>query len=276
MCTKLFSIARLSVVISVLMVGTYKPLSADMVAGVSLGAQTIVDAFNGANGGQGLHFYYTTDATEQNIRFLHDYPWANNPGMSTYRGDSYISLQVGETVGGPIRNWPSRPSEGVLSYDNGTSMTTQGSVLNVGAAYLYRMLVTTDDFMADSGAFAAAIRFLFGHDELSTDWNNQYLQTLLSVNGAQDYWQSAYDPDAYYEEIGNYSIFVINSVWSQVIPTDGFSDTPGGVFWKYEDFLYIAGAVNPYEPATTPEPATMLMVGLGLAGLPFVRRLRKK
>jgi hypothetical protein len=74
-----------------------------------------------------------------------------------------------------------------------------------------------------------------------------------------------YNPDAYYEEIGNYSILILDAV---AIPNSFYE---GHLF-------YVANAVNPYDPGNpvTPEPATMLMFGMGMLALPFVRCLRKK
>ena len=293
MSAKIFSIARLGVVISVLMVGTYKPLSADMVTGVSLGAQSIVDAFNGMNYGTGFN-YLMTNPANAGIRFLSDVSMGNgstqSPNTNAYyyaqnnpfpddgyfsNTASFISLEVGPNVS---MGWGT--IYGSLNYGNGASMTNYGNTLKVGAAYLYQILATTDDidrYGTDGADLAAAIRFLIGqpytYEDHFTDWDNQYLQMLLGINDDQDYWQSAYNPDAYYDEIGNYSIFVMNAVGPlEMIAMRGMDATP---YYVHKDYLYIAEAAMPYEPATTPEQATMLMVGLGLAGLPFVRRLRK-
>jgi len=274
------------------MVGTYKTASADMVAGVSLNAQAIVDAFNSMNNGTGFN-YHMTNPANAGIRFLSDVSMGNgstqSPNTSAYyysrnnpfpddvyfsNTASFISLEVGPNVS---TGWGT--NYGTLNYGNGTSMTHLGDTLKVGAAYLYQLLATTNDidrYGTNGTELAAAIRFLIGqpylYEEQFTDWDNQYLQMLLTLNNDHDYWQLDYNPDAYYEEIGNYSIFVMNAVSPPVAMAMAFNFIP----YPYKDYLYIAEAANPYEPAVTPEPATMLMFGVGLAGLPFVRRLRKK
>ena len=289
MSAKVTSITRLAVAVLLLMIGTHKPVSADLVAGVSLGAQTIVDAFNSMNNGTGFN-YYPTNPADVGIRFLSDVDMGNGstqvPNTNAYyysknnpfpddgyfnNTASFITLEVGPNVSAA---WGT--NTGRLNYDNGTSATWHGNTLKVGAAYLYQMLATTDDidrYGTDGAEFAAAIRFLIGQPylpgEQHTDWDNQYLQMLLTLNGDQDYWQLDYNPDAYYDEIGNYSIFVMNAIAPLARPLRLLS-------FANKDYLYIAEAANPYDPAVTPEPATMLMFGIGLAGLPFVRRLRKK
>ncbi len=45
--------------------------------------------------------------------------------------------------------------------------------------------------------------------------------------------------------------------------------------WDYQDFVAIMTNLSP-DTTTTPEPATILIFGLGLAAIPTVRRFRKK
>ena len=298
MNTKVFSAVRILAATSAILVGMHKTASADMVAGVSLNAQAVVNAFNGLNYGTGFN-YLMTNPANAGIRFLSDAymggGWTQAPDTSAYyytynnpfpddgyfsNTASFISMEVGGNVS---IGWGT--NYGTLNYGNGTSMTTQGHTLKVGAAYLYQMLATTDDidrYGTDGAELVAAVRFLIGQpylpEEASTDWNNSYLQLLLSVNDDQNYWASDYDPDAYYEEIGNYSIFVMNAECPPpVMALGGDLLAPASSLGSInKDYLYIAHAADPYDqpPPVTPEPATMLMFGLGLAGLPLARRLR--
>ncbi|GHT45159.1 hypothetical protein FACS189454_04190 [Planctomycetales bacterium] len=45
--------------------------------------------------------------------------------------------------------------------------------------------------------------------------------------------------------------------------------------FDYNDMVYIMTNVTPNMLTATPEPATMLIIGLGLAGLGLARRRRK-
>ena len=300
MCKKL--ILLMFVTVSVLGGGMNKPVFADMIGGISLNAHSIVDAFNGLNGGTGFNFYPNNPANNAGIRFLSDFSMGNgatqSPDTSAYyyshnnpfpdnesfsNTDSFLTLDVGFNLSA---GWGAH--YGMLNYHDGTTSTSQGNTLKVGAAYLYMLLATTDDidrYGTDGSEFAAAIRLLIGqpffYNETFTDWDNPYLQMLLAINDNQDYWQSDYNPDAYYDEIGNYSIFVMNAETPRILMALLSSDMelssldarPG---YAYKDYLYIAPAANPYEPTTTPEPGTLLLFGLGMTGLPFARRLWKK
>ena len=267
---------------------------ADTVTGISLNAQAIVDAFNGMNNGTGFN-YHVTNPVNAGIQFLSDVSMGNGstqtPNTSAYyysyhnpfpsdgyfnNTASFISLDVGNNV--PM-GWGT--IYGKLNYNNGTSMTHYGNTLKIGAAYLYQLLATTDGinrYGTDGAELAAAIRFLVGqpyfYEEYYTDWDNPYLQMLLGINDDRDYWASDYNPDAYYEEIGNYSIFIMNAEGPPAqIAMRGMDMMP---YYAYKDYIYIAEAANPYGPTTVPEPATLLIAGIGIAGLTAARRLRKK
>jgi len=198
-------------------------------------------------------------------------------------GHEFATIQLGKTT---PRISESEHFEGdfingtmeILHY-NGiarTTCTSDGTALNVGAACLYKLLATTEPSGLPGGFndlngleyIAGAIRFLMDgvtiinvdreeidYDEVTVDWgSNFYLQMLLGINENQSYWESAYDPGAYYEEIRNYSVFVMQA---------NFEDYP-----ETFDFLYII----PVSSTIVPEPASLSCLGLGAVALMMRRR----
>ena len=302
-------ITRILAIAAVLMAGTCRIASAEMVAGVSLGAQTIVDGFNAMNGGQGYIYTNIPGPTAAGAEFLTNYSFQNSqniggttdtPNLSAYELtnrfgptndiflNSFLTLNVGTKNGYP--NYSSNSAQaymqgfGTLSYNStaGTTNMANGKALTVGAAYLYKLLATTDVTYDENDGFGngynislngelfelqLAIRFLsgdFGEWNSIQDWNDnysEYMDVLLDMNSDISYWGSAYNPDAYYDEIGNYSIFVLNAYWQN--PSN------------FYDYLYIAES-SAETPPVTPEPATMLMFALGIASLPLARCRRRR
>ena len=273
------------VIAAVLVTAPQSSVFADMIAGVSLNAQAICDTINRQTYigdildlnqadiigpiGTGVTYDRSNAAGFIKVQGIDGFGFMDTSAYAanTINTVALQGLRTGLESGGDSPLFFSR-----INYTGEDVWFSKPPVdLAIGSAYLYKLCATGQ--LEAVPELAAAIRFLRGYwlaeDEPYADWSNSYLQELLAINADKDYWTSLYDPDAYYEEIGNYSVFVMST----------------NVFWQGQHtyatdmrWLYLANAANPYNASApvTPEPATMLMFGTGLLALPFVRRLRKK
>lgn len=234
-----------------------------------LNANEIYALFNAMNGGQGFRFSYEPSSPILTPISLPEYQNVNT--------DAYIDDRRG-VVGTPGQAYfdsfclaPNLPglsdALGRINYDpvSGHSETSQGYVLTTGAAYLYKEFATSLTPLGiagniDSLNYAVAIRALMGITSVS-DWTqNVYLNKLLNMNSRM-YWTQPYDASHRYDEIGDYSVFVLN-----------VTDSNGN--GQYQDFIYIAYAIS-----DVPEPAMLLLWtigGLGLYGSSASRKRRLK
>ena len=270
---------------------------ADLIGGVSLGAQNVVDAYNSLNGGKGFRFGYCWGAQDAPYQIYYKDVVSNTTNLEAYEnqypGSAMELISLGwagydltrlfrtfcvepETPGGGI----GRNDVAKLNYSgSSTHVDPSGVALTVGAAYLYTQFsqdallgIFPENTARDSAekVIGNAIRYLMGYTsevgQLNNQgWDNNVLQYLLTVNNDRDYWLGVYNPDAYYTEIGNYSVFVMN-VWE----SNGTNS---------QDFLYLAKADIPYDPSVggdVPEPAALLLWTLGGLGLVCSSRAHKR
>jgi len=257
--------------VSVLMVGT--SASAAIVPGTSLGAQDIVDAFNSANGGRGLYFEYmpnhlgrivqkTNDLTRTFYDFadVSAYTQGMSAGKNHLSGAEYFFSFCIE----PLTSAPPSSSRGYLNFsDKKTVAEHTGEALMLGAAYLYAhwSLETLPGFnynaAPEDDEYAVLCQTIRGFaGAVAIDENDPFVQLLLSVNNDLGYWMQTYNPDAYYTEIGEYCVFVMNVYHMDI---DGAS---------YQNQLYLV------KGNLVPEPATMTLLALG--GLAALRRRTRR
>ena len=206
-----------------------------------MNAQGIVNQFNNTPDGQRTLFNYSMD--DYGVR-LTQVNGINHVDTSAYKqgvfGDSnsFRTLCIQPKVG--VNN----PMSMVLNYANNTSTSSTGQSLSVGAAYLYSQYAAGTlqgynhyPLSASYGYLLSAVHGLIGLNPV--DWDNTFMKLLLRINSDEDYWTQTYDPNKYYDDIGDYSVFIINCY---------DANGNGG----YQNFLYVAKASNSSD---TPEPA---------------------
>lgn len=235
-------------------------------------AQNAVNMFNAMNNGQGYLFTHKTEVSAGYSSLMTTKPGTDEINLDAYTasyaaGDQFFRtfcVEPETIVSGMVRS--------KLDYTNGTSTTVNGDSLSIGTAALYAMYVSGtlegyDGTPAETTQLLFAIRgametYSTSYDYSTYDWEtNVYLTYLLDINDDIDYWKQDYDPGQYYEEVGDYSVFVMRNVEG-----DGF---------HRQNLLYIVE--NDGHAAATPEPASMLIFGIGLAAaLPLARRRKNK
>lgn len=258
-------IRSLSLVMSLLVITMITPsfVLADM------NAADIVNQFNTGSGQPRTLFSYGSNGYEVQLTQVNS---LNHVDTSAYLqgvtgGRNYFSTVCVEPTVGVYSTMSS-----VLNYANNTSSNSLGNSLTVGAAYLYSQFAVgtlgvgtsftynysnTSARSTSYNNLVSAIRGLMGVSGYSPDWNNPFMKLLLSVQYDKDLWTNKYDPNQYYDVIGNYSVFVMNN-----------RDSSGT--YNSQNFLYVTKT----NGSDVPEPATIFLWGLGSLGALAVKRTR--
>jgi hypothetical protein len=230
-----------------------------------MNAQAIVDQFNSASGGTQMSFSYGFNYEIKLSQYGSGFADTSAYLQGVTGGSNYFqTFCVEPNVGA----YPSM--EGTLNYVNGTSSTTSGHFLTIGAAYLYSQFASgtlsgysydeTSARATSNSQLLVAIRDLMAISVVTNWAANPFLSQLLLINGDRDFWTELYNPNQYYDVIGNYSVFVMNN---NEIGTGKYG----------QGFLYVAEA----SPSSggVPEPTTLLLWGLGsLGAIGFARKRR--
>ena len=241
-------------------------------ANADFNAQDIVNQFNQSSGGDQFEFDYSQN---YNLVVISEKDAQGFVDTSAYvsgktGGDNYFTtftITPDKSAGSSM--------SGTLHYENGMTHSTPHNdvtrTVSLGAASLYASYATLkfDDFnnpdeaqrTLSAYALEQAIQTLTGSKHESWE-TNKFLARLLLSNDNKEYWLQAYDPEAYYREIGDFSVFAMNS-W------DSDQD-------QMQTFLYLAKR----EPGTlaTPEPSTAILWGLGsivILGSLYKKRKKK-
>lgn len=261
-------------ILSVVMILIMAPLSyADLFLE---NAQNAVIAFNSMNKGQGYKFKHKTETSLGNSALMTTTIGTDQLDLGAYvasyatgtdaNGSQYFRtfcIEPGVNVAGMIR--------AKIDYTNDTSTSVNGDSLSIGTAALYAMYVS-DTLKGYTGETTQTLSFLeairaameiapskySSTDYAEYDWStNVYLTGLLEIKDDINYWKQDYDPGKYYEEVGDYSVFAMHNL--------------NGDALHVQNMLYIVK--NDGHTTTTPEPTSVLIVGIGLASiLPLIRK----
>lgn len=230
-------------------------------------AAGFVAGFNSLNNGYGYRFSHSSTNLEDTL--------IQASGTQNIDKSAY-NASLSTTGSNYIRSFCIEPSQimtsiynGKLNYNSATGQTknSEGKALNIGVAYLYSQFAagTLADYRymetenngsgsnrgADAAYLKLAIQQLLGYQG-SPEWGtNAFLGQLLQINSDRNYWLSSYDPNQYYDVIGDYAVFAMNVY------------TSGGV--GRQDFLYVTKTDNG-NGGDVPEPATILLWSLGGLG----------
>ena len=242
-------------------------LTLQQAARADLTVGDIVSQFNGLNGGRGYMFTYSSVSNEGQMKLTGTTMPPTTAYASSTSGANYFNSYCVEE-GTSITNNAQYSAQ--LNYSGNSTKNSTGNALTLGAAYLYQQYAagTPAGFnysnrAASAAALQSAMHILTTQPYTSWGNSNTFLNQLLAQN-TQAYWLQAYDPGTRYNEIGDYSVFVM-----QVKSITGTGD--------YQDFVYVAKVAGP-PSNDVPEPATMLLWltgGLSALGFGYAKKRRK-
>ena len=260
MTTKLFSIARLFVVASVLMVGTYQLVSAEMVTGEILGT-----------------FRDTSSAADWNYKYLGGQNLGTNKPNESYNWESQRTYVDGVLdKKGYTQTFSIEPKQHAWNTNHPwISGRPTGNNTNGYFSYVTEIF---DDISSTQGASFNGLLISYASDD--------HLHAIF-VNGVA---LGGFKPEPWYYQgwIGdqvtlllgdvNWNIDGVNTiefiVHNSAYPTHGYADNPTGLSASIQAVYLIDNTAPP--TTAVPEPATLLITSMGIAGLAAVRRLQKK
>jgi hypothetical protein len=252
MKNKCYSLVLLALALSVLGVRN---------ANADFSVYDVINQFNQATGGE--QFQYNYDKRNNMVMIL------ENGTLGFVDTSAYVSGMTGGvnyfttfTITPEIGTSASMSAS--LHYENDSTQTIPHNdvtrTVTLGAASLYARYATgaLDCFDYPNAAQLAldaydlelAIQTLTGSKSESWE-SNKFLAHLLEINDDQDYWLQSYDPARYYDEVGDYSVFVMNGSKSD--------HDPG------QSFLYLAKQES--QGSNVPEPASIILWAIGGFGI---------
>ena len=268
-CKSLLMAAAITMVLGVALAGT---------AFADLSASDIVTSFNSLNSNKGWRFTtpFSSGEAIPKLTTASNYDDADTTaydprtGGTTSNGASWFETFCLE----PMAQVDITGMYAKLNYENNRTTTSEGSILSLGSAYLYKMYATGTlagfNYAGESmdNNILDAIRRITVNGFVHNNWSNPFLTALLNIKNDKNYWLAAYDPGKYYGELGDYKVFVMN-----VTSIDGADR---------QDYLYLASTATVTPPPTSndvPEPATLLLWtlgGIGVAGTTWARKRKIK